>query len=228
MSTTANITTNRITLGEEAYNTFKEGILCGEVVKGRTFTQATLAKQLGVAISPLRVAISKLESEGFLKVISRSGVQVIDTDFALTRNTYQLRVILEREGLKTYIRSVTDNEIQYFRNAHDALNKEILSSNSHLSTYKKLSKLDSELHTKFVLALDNKIITKSYLANEELIRLTRLDRADLASQEMIMSSINEHLILINAIESRDQQQAMAALDKHLAKSIKRAMGLWGF
>jgi DNA-binding GntR family transcriptional regulator len=228
MSTTGNITENKTTLGEEAYNSFKEGILSGKITKGKTFTQATLAKLLNVAISPLRVATNKLESEGFLKVMSRSGVQIIDTDFALTRNTYQLRLILEREGLKTYIRSVTDQDIQYFRRAHEALKEEIQQSNDHLETYKKLAKLDSELHTKFVLALKNKIITKSYLANEELIRFTRLDRVDLASQEMLISSIDEHLDLIDAIESRDQKKAITTLDEHLAKSIKRAMGLWGF
>lgn len=228
MSTAENTTEAKVSLSEEAYNIFKEGILCGDIAKGETFTQATLAKKLDVAISPLRVAINKLESEGFLKVISRSGVQIIDTDFALTRNTYQLRVILEREGLKTYIRSVTDDEIQYFRDAHEALKDEIKHSKNLLSTYEKLSKLDSELHTKLVLALDNKIITKSYLSNEELIRLTRLDRVDLASQEMILSSINEHMTLIDAIASRDQQKALTTLDEHLAKSIKRAMGLWGF
>jgi DNA-binding GntR family transcriptional regulator len=228
MNTTGNAIGNKVTLGEEAYRIFKEAILSGQVDKGKTFTQATLAKQLDIAISPLRVATSKLESEGFLKVISRSGVQIIDTDFTLTRNTYQLRVILERNGLKTYIRSVTDDEIQYFRSAHEALKEEIYNSKDLLSAYKKLSKLDSELHTKLVLALDNKIITKSYLANEELIRFTRLDRVDLASKEMILSSINEHMTLIDAIESRDQQKAISTLDEHLAKSIKRAMGLWGF
>lgn len=228
MNTTGNAVGSKITLGEEAYNIFKEGILSGQISKGKTFTQAHLAKQLGIAISPLRVATSKLESEGFVNVISRSGVQIIDTDFTLTRNTYQLRVILEREGLKTYIRSVTDEEIAYFRSAHEALKEEIYNSKDLLTSYEKLSKLDSELHTKLVLALDNKIITKSYLANEELIRLTRLDRVDLASQEMILSSITEHMSLIEAIASRDQQKAIATLDEHLAKSIKRAMGLWGF
>jgi DNA-binding GntR family transcriptional regulator len=228
MKTTGNIMENKITLGEEAYNIFKEGILSGKITKGKTFTQASLAKQLDIAISPLRVAINKLESEGFLKVISRSGVQIIDTDFTLTRNTYQLRVILEREGLKTYIRSVIDEEVYYFRSAHEKLKEQINNSKDLVVIYKELSKLDSELHTKLVLALDNKIITKSYLANEELIRLTRLDRLDLASQEVILRTVDEHLFLIDAIASRDQTKALAALDGHLAKSIKRAMGLWGF
>jgi DNA-binding GntR family transcriptional regulator len=228
MKTTGNTMENKITLGEEAYNIFKEGILSGKITKGKTFTQASLAKQLDIAISPLRVAINKLESEGFLKVISRSGVQIIDTDFTLTRNTYQLRVILEREGLKTYIRSVIDKEVYYFRSAHEKLKEQINNSKDLVVIYKELSKLDSELHTKLVLALDNKIITKSYLANEELIRLTRLDRLDLASKEVILRTVDEHLFLIDAIASRDQKKALAALDEHLAKSIKRAMGLWGF
>ncbi|MCC4834263.1 GntR family transcriptional regulator [Shewanella sp. 10N.7] len=228
MNAIGNKTGNKITLGEEAYNIFKEGILSGEIAKGEIFTQAFLAKKFNVAISPLRVATTKLESEGLIKVMSRSGIQIINTDFELTRNTYQLRVILEREGLRTYIRSVSEQEIDYFRQQHELLKTEIIDSQDRLYAYKTLAKLDSELHTKFVLALDNKIITKSYLANEELIRLTRLDRVDLASQEMMISTVNEHLALIDAIGNRDQKKALATLDKHLETSIKRAMGLWGF
>jgi DNA-binding GntR family transcriptional regulator len=216
------------TLSDSAYNILKESILSGQIIKGNTYTQSEISTLLNLAISPLRVAISKLESEGFISVIPRSGIQIIDSDFSLTRNTYQLRVILEREGVKTYIRTVSDQEISYFREEHEQLLDDIKTLKNYTALYKKLEKLDSELHTKFIKSLDNKIITKTYLANEELIRLTRLDRVDLASSEMIGCSIKEHLNLINAIESRDQILALNLLDKHLEQSIKRAMGLWGF
>jgi DNA-binding GntR family transcriptional regulator len=228
MSTTVNISDNKLQLSEDAYNKLKEGILSGNIVRGKTYTQGVLAKILNIAISPIKVAINKLESEGLIKVFPRSGIQIIDTDFALTRNTYQLRVILEREGLKSYIRSVSDEEIQSFKTRHIELQQAISAPSSQTNGQSELAQLDSELHKKFILSLDNQIITKSYLANEDLIRLTRLDRLDLASQEMISTSIKEHIELIDAIVARDQLKALECLDDHLAKSIKRAMGLWGF
>jgi DNA-binding GntR family transcriptional regulator len=228
MSTKVKEAKLKVNLSESAYNVLKEAILSGVISKGSSYTQSDISTMLDIAISPLRVAINKLESEGFISVMPRSGIQIIDTDFSLTRNTYQLRVILEREGLKTYIRTASDAEVSYFKKAHEALLSETEQYKDYTQSLKKLAELDSELHSKFIKSLDNKIITKSYLANEELIRLTRLDRVDLASPEMIDCSINEHLNLINAIESRDQQLALSFLDKHLAQSIKRAMGLWGF
>ncbi|MGJ8679349.1 GntR family transcriptional regulator [Paraglaciecola sp.] len=228
MNLASDISDNKLKLSEDAYNKLKEGILSGNIIRGKTYTQGEVAKTLDMAISPIKVAINKLESEGLIKVFPRSGIQIIDTDFALTRNTYQLRVILEREGLKSYIRSVTDAEIQSFKTRHIELQQAISSPSSKINGQTELAKLDSELHKKFILSLDNQIITKSYLANEDLIRLTRLDRLDLASEEMISSSIKEHLELINAIAARDQIKALECLDDHLAKSIKRAMGLWGF
>ncbi|MBU3003872.1 GntR family transcriptional regulator [Paraglaciecola arctica] len=228
MSATVNISDNKLQLSEDAYNKLKEGILSGNIVRGKTYTQGVLAKILNMAISPIKVAINKLESEGLIIVFPRSGIQIIDTDFALTRNTYQLRVILEREGLKSYIRSVSDEEIQSFKTRHIELQRAISTPSSQTNGQSELAQLDSELHKQFILSLDNQIITKSYLANEDLIRLTRLDRLDLASQEMISSSIKEHIELIDAIAARDQLKALECLDDHLAKSIKRAMGLWGF
>lgn len=228
MNLVKDISDSKINLSIEAYKILKEGILDGSIEKGNTYTQNELTKILDLAISPLRVAINKLESEGLIKVLPRSGIQIIDTDFALTRNTYQLRIILEREGLKSYIRSVSDEEIAYYKEQHLTLRHEMSASKTNIKIFEKMAKLDSELHTKFILSLNNQIITKNYLANEDLIRLTRLDRADLASNEMLDTSIEEHLALINAIETRNQAQALACLDTHLEKSIKRAMGLWGF
>ena len=228
MSVIANISDNKLQLSEDAYIRLKEGILSGDIVRGKIYTQGQIAKILKIAISPIKVAINKLESEGLINVFPRSGIQIIDTDFALTRNTYQLRVILEREGLKSYIRSVTDKEINSFKTRHETLREQLYGTSNQINGQAELAQLDSELHKKFILSLDNQIITKSYLANEDLIRLTRLDRLDLASKEMILSSITEHIELIDAIAERDQKSALKCLDEHLAKSIKRAMGLWGF
>ncbi|MEP4889361.1 MAG: GntR family transcriptional regulator [Aliiglaciecola sp.] len=228
MSGSTDISDNKVNLSEEAYCLLKESILNGDIAKGATYTQSEIVKVLQVAISPLRVAINKLETEGLINVLPRSGIQIIDTDFALTRNTYQLRVILEREGLKSYIRSVSDKEIHDFKQRHLEIQDEITKCRSNLLICEKLAKLDSELHTAFILSLNNQIITKNYLANEDLIRLTRLDRVDLASNEMLLRTNEEHLALIDAIAKRDQTKAVESLDAHLEKSIKRAMGLWGF
>ena len=228
MNRNTDISDIKVNLSEEAYCLLKESILNGEIAKGSTYTQNEIVKILHVAISPLRVAINKLETEGLIKVLPRSGIQIIDTDFALTRNTYQLRVILEREGLKSYIRSVTEQEITSFKLRHQEIQNEITSCSNYLLVGEKFAKLDSELHTAFILSLNNQIITKNYLANEDLIRLTRLDRVDLASEEMLLRTNEEHLTLIDAIAERDQKKALESLDTHLEKSIKRAMGLWGF
>ncbi|MDO6695317.1 GntR family transcriptional regulator [Aliiglaciecola sp. 3_MG-2023] len=228
MSGFHDISEGKVSLSDEAYLSLKESILNGDIAKGATYTQSEIVKTLGIAISPLRAAINKLETEGLIKVLPRSGIQIIDTDFALTRNTYQLRVILEREGLKSYIRSATDEEINNFRQKHIALRNEINSCSSNVLVCEKLAKLDSELHNAFILSLNNQIITKNYLANEDLIRLTRLDRVDLASNEMLLRTNEEHLTLIDAIADRDPVKALESLDTHLEKSIKRAMGLWGF
>ena len=65
--------------------------------RGTKLKQSDIAKELGVSITPVREALHMLGAEGFVQAISHKGliVPLVQTDTA--RETFELRVLLERD-----------------------------------------------------------------------------------------------------------------------------------
>ena len=63
-------------LRESVYNTLRKNILIGELKPGEHLTEIRLGKMLGTSRTPIREAIRKLELDGLVVIIPRSGARV--------------------------------------------------------------------------------------------------------------------------------------------------------
>lgn len=75
----------------------RERIIAGIYPRGTKLKQGELAQELGVSITPVREALHMLGAEGFVEAISHKGliVPLIRPETAL--ETFELRVMLERD-----------------------------------------------------------------------------------------------------------------------------------
>jgi len=67
---------NLLSIREHAYNYLKEMILEGELKAGDRLIERELAGKLGISRTPIREALFRLESQGFVKTVPRKGVVV--------------------------------------------------------------------------------------------------------------------------------------------------------
>ncbi|PFP24290.1 GntR family transcriptional regulator [Bacillus sp. AFS073361] len=67
---------NLLSIREHAYNYLKEMILEGELKAGDRLIERELAGKLGISRTPIREAMFRLESQGFVKTVPRKGVVV--------------------------------------------------------------------------------------------------------------------------------------------------------
>ncbi|MCM3115568.1 GntR family transcriptional regulator [Neobacillus sp. MER 74] len=67
---------NLLSIREHAYNYLKEMILDGELKAGDRLIERELAGKLGISRTPIREAMFRLESQGFVKTVPRKGVVV--------------------------------------------------------------------------------------------------------------------------------------------------------
>ena len=65
------------------------------LMPGDRFTESEVASRMQVSRTPVREALYRLESEGYLEVMFRSGWRVRPFDFQLFENLYDVRVVLE-------------------------------------------------------------------------------------------------------------------------------------
>ncbi len=213
-------------LSEIAYHDFKKALLSRKIVPGDTMTQASLAKILKTQISPLRIAMHRLETEGLVKILPRSGIHIVKPDLSVIRDSYHLRKIIETEAIKTYARYATDSAIDGLISKNDLVLEKLRKSGISPEDLREADKIDKLMHRDFIDALSNPLIAQVYETNNDKIGVVRLDQPNALSPVILEEIVIEHLKILTAIKERDPDKAGKALVDHLDASLKRAMGIF--
>jgi DNA-binding GntR family transcriptional regulator len=81
--------------GDSIANALREQILAGRLTGGERLIEETLAKQFGVSRVPVREALTRLQSEGFVTIVRYRGAAVSETLVQDGRELLQIRRGLE-------------------------------------------------------------------------------------------------------------------------------------
>ena len=71
----------KLTLSEQIYNILKEDILAGTIPLGAKLTNRELQERFQVSSTPIRDAINKLNQDGLIGEVTKTGAQLISFDF---------------------------------------------------------------------------------------------------------------------------------------------------
>ena len=80
---------------DAVYEQLKRDIAEFKLVPGDRFSENETSERLGVSRTPVRQALTRLQQEGYVEVLFRSGWRVLPFDFAQFEQLYDLRMILE-------------------------------------------------------------------------------------------------------------------------------------
>ena len=105
------------------------------VEPGAFLSQSELVKILGVPVGPLRDALRVLQAEGWLTIHARSGIELRKPDFALVRNSYQLRMILERAAVRTFSEIAPLDQIEQLEKRHIEVVDMVREARTHPTTW---------------------------------------------------------------------------------------------
>lgn len=87
-------------LAERIYLQLKADIFEFRLLPGDRFSESEVAQRMAASRTPVRQALFRLEREGYVEVLFRSGWQVRPFDFAYFEELYDLRIVLEQEAVK--------------------------------------------------------------------------------------------------------------------------------
>src|SRR5262245_17850972 len=88
------------TLAERAEQVIQEAILDGEFPPGTRLTIDNLARQLALSPMPVRDALRKLASTGFVEYTPHQGATVAEISVADLRDTWDARLALETLAIR--------------------------------------------------------------------------------------------------------------------------------
>ena len=183
---------------------------------GERVNEQKLGRELGVSRPPLREALNRLESEGFLQFVMNKGFfrKPISVDEVF--DLYQVRVALERRAVFLAIDRATDEEIavvgQYWA--------EIMMRAKEMSPEEMLQ-ADEEFHSRLVALSHNRELS-AFL--EQVVRRIHIARhIDVQQSDWNKRAFNSHERIVELIACRDRQAALTQLTEHIDMSLKRAL-----
>ncbi|WP_068313720.1 GntR family transcriptional regulator [Polycladidibacter hongkongensis] len=218
----ANEKSTRTMLREDAYSAFIDCMWQRTFRPGHLISQREICSATGFAITAVREALKRLESERVVTLIPQKGVVLREIGVDEIKDIYQARRLIELPAIRCYVANATSEELQGFR---DKTEKVLASSPQSREARIQLAvdrrKLDNQLHRTFIAALENELLTELFHKLETRLLLVQLQLPALYSDHG--NAFEEHMEILTAIAAGNPEKAAKALDDHLQTAESRAI-----
>lgn len=192
-------------LREGAYETLVELIVTGALPPGQHLVEVELAQQLGVSRQPVREALQRLSTEGWVDLRPAQGAFVHQPTDAEADQLMAVRVLLETEAARLAAANADDGSVERLR----ALWRKGVAALS-ADDIDVVVAANADLHACVMELAANAVLAE--LA-AQVSRRVRWYYTPVARQRG-KRSWDEHAALIEAIEARDQGRAARVMRAH--------------
>lgn len=207
----------RSSRAEQVYEQLKRDVAEFRLVPGDRFTEHAVSERLGVSRTPVRQALTRLQQEGHVEVIYRSGWRVLPFDFDKFEQLYDLRTVLET----TAAHRLCGDDPHPAHPAHP-VNRALLESLMALwllppaqrsTDAVQVSQWDEAFHCTLVQAAGNAEMARVHRDVTDRIRIIR--RLDFTRHERIAATYDEHAGILDALQAKRGAQAAMLLREHI-------------
>ena len=198
----------------EVYEQLKRDVAEFNLVPGDRFTENELSERLGVSRTPVRQALFRLQQEGYVEVLFRSGWRVLPFDFDQFEQLYDLRMVLETTAVQRLCSDggrVDDGDL-----LAQLIAIWQVPAAERSSDMVQVARWDEAFHCSLVAATGNAEMARVHRDVTERIRIIR--RLDFTKQARIDATYDEHAKILKAIQRKRGDQASLLLRAHIATS----------
>ncbi len=112
MAVHSRIEKREVPVRKRVYENLKTAILSGRLVPNERLTEEHLAETLGASRTPVREALSKLETEGLIRPLETRGFIVSGDSKEEVEELFELRAILEGYALRIISERISEDNLQ--------------------------------------------------------------------------------------------------------------------
>lgn len=197
----------------EVYEQLKRDIADFRLVPGDRFSEHEICSRLEVSRTPVRQALFRLQQEGLVEVMFRSGWRVLPFDFDKFDQLYDLRMVLET----TAVQRLCQQEVgQSEPLLEDLKERWLVPVAERSSDATRVAAWDEAFHETLVRAAGNAELARVHHEVTERIRIIR--RLDFLKQMRIDATYDEHAKILRAIIARKADRADLLLRAHIQAS----------
>ena len=202
--------------GEVAYRYIRSAIQGGQFKPGERLREIELAKQIGLSRTPIREALSRLETEGLVAHDATRGVVVAELDYSMVTELYYMREVLEGTAARLVAQHASDVEISIL----DDLCQQY---EAVLDDEVALTASNRRFHETLYRCSHNRYLLNMVTVLHDALSLLGGSGTTLGDPERAAETLREHRAVVAAIRARDADAAELALRMHIRMAQKVRM-----
>ena len=206
----------RRSVADEVYEKVKQDIAEFRLIPGDRFSENELCLRLKVSRTPVRQSLYRLQQEGYVEVLFRSGWRVLPFDFEKFEQLYDLRILLESSA----VAQLCDASVVRNPKGQDLLDALsaiwLVAPKDRSDDTAQVTHWDEQFHCALVQAAGNQEIARVHKEVTDRIRIIR--RLDFTKQARIDATYEEHAKILKAIQRKRADQASLLLRAHIETS----------
>lgn len=205
------VTTEELPLRDQAYRQIKKMILDEDIPVNSFLSERSLAEQLGMSKTPVRLAIARLESEGFVRVSPQQGIVVLALSFEEILDHIDFRVALESFVVKSIAGALHQTQI-------DAL-QQTLAAHAELLKNQNVRReeiifADMAFHRQLATLKGNQQIVQALERQQDMLYRVA-NRVYQRYPSRREQSFKEHQQLVELIIKGQKERATELIEQHI-------------
>jgi DNA-binding GntR family transcriptional regulator len=198
-----------------AYAAIKKRIIDSRYVPGERLSEAQLAKELGLGRSPIRTALARLKSDGWIAISPQSGTYVKSLTDREIAEIIDLRLLLETHVTALAAQAITDADLRKLRRAFASLCPDGVETLSE-RIFDDFNELDSLLHATVYRTAGNALIAEILANLFDKVQWLKTSAGPSATR-MRLGFVELRRIL-EALEARDSKAAGERMREHISNA----------
>ncbi len=200
----------RKSAGQHVFEYLKQAIALGDIAPNSRLVESRIADSIGVSRTPVREALHKLESQGFLQKLPPGGFAVLGLTSQDIDETFGIRSILESYAARLAAENHTPEGL-------NRLEKKILEY-QHCLEQGRVSELE-EINTRFhellyTLSNSPRLIK---MINDLKAQIHRFRHIILSQESMARQSNRDHKRMVAAIRQHDADGVEKLVREHILR-----------
>ncbi len=197
-------------LAASVYEQLRSELFDFRLLPGDRFSEVEVAERTGASRTPVRQALYRLHSEGFLEVRPRSGWEVRPLNFEQLDALYELRILLEQAAVKR-LALLSPEDLDSALAPLEA--RWLVSLKKRNTNAAEVAAWDENFHCSLVSASKNAEFVRVHWDVTERIRIVR--RLDFTKPARIRATYEEHSSILRALHQRSFEEAADQLSAHI-------------
>ena len=195
------------------YNKLRQGIIKGKLKPGQKVVMADLAKAFGLSETPVREAIRRLESEGYVDFTPHTGAIVTKIDEGELVEIYLIRIALEELATRLASPHITEKDIDFLNKKNREMEIAI-----QQNRYEILAGINKLFHLRIYKAAPFPRLYKMICDLWDTFE--RWPSVFSYVPERAAASVEEHKKIIQALQTRDTDQADQLIKEQKERTLK--------